>query len=968
MDRNPQPFARSGLVRRTAPFVAPVLLAFVLLPLPPHGDRPAPIIAAALILALVAVAVAALPWKRLPTWSQVIPPLAVCLAIGLLRDGAGGAGSGFAALALLPVIWLALYGMRLHLAIGITAPVVMLAAPVIAVGEPAYPESEWTRTALLGFLGALIGIAIHQLVARVRDAGAEADDRAGELRAVMESMSDGLVVADAGGRFRVFNQEAETILGIGALDTGPSTWSGGYGIYLADARTPAPEGALPLVRALRNESVNDVELFVRNPRIPDGKWISVSGRPLCASDGSVRGGVVVFRDISRQREAAAQLEQAREQALEASRLKSQFLANMSHEIRTPMNGVIGMAELLQDTRLTDEQREYTRMLRDSGEALLDIVNDILDLSKIEAGKLELEHAYFDLPAAVEDICDLLAKRAHDKGLELTAAIGKDVPFAVMGDRARVRQILVNLISNAIKFTAQGEVVVNVSAVERLHDRTVIRFEVTDTGIGIDATRVGELFEPFSQADRTTTRRFGGTGLGLTISKQLVDMMGGRIGATGSLGAGSTFWFSIPLATRPGKPRASDTPAPGLDLRGLRVLVVDDNQTNRTVLTGHAQGWGLRADTAADAREALDRLRAAAAAHDPYAIAVVDLQMPGMDGVELARAVKAEDPLRDIALLMLSSSGEPLPDADADLFVAHIRKPVRRARLYEALARATRARPEAGAAVAERAAPAAPVPRTKPARAQGHGARLLVAEDNPVNQVVAARMLERHGYRIDVVPNGREAVDALARDEYAAVFMDCQMPVLDGYQATREIRRTEGEGRHMPVIAMTASVMEGDKERCLESGMDDVLSKPLEPDHLGAVLEHWVTATPDGDGVMDPAGLQDLERRIGGAEGASLIEHLVDVFLRDGPERIAEIHDAIGAGDCDALRRGAHALRGSSRTLGARRVADLCAVLEEVAVAGSVNGAAETVAALDEAWEATREALGAQLDQRRASHG
>ena len=834
MDLNPHPFTRRGLIGRTSPFLGAAILAFALLPLPPDGTLYGPVIGAALVLLLIATAVTVLPWAKLPSWSQVVPPLAFLVVVAFLRHGAGGALSGFAPLTFLPVIWLSLYGTRAQLVVGIAASVATLAIPVVLFGPPSYPDGEWTRIVLWALVAIGVGYAIQSLIAQGRNAAAGAAEQAEELRAVMEAMSDGLVVADADGRFQIFNSEAEKILGIGAIEEDPSQWTEKYGAFLSDGVTPAPTEALPLVRAINGESPDDVELFIRNTKIPEGAWISVSGRPLRAADGSIRGGVIGIRDVSERKEAARQVEAAREQALEASRLKSEFLANMSHEVRTPMNGVIGMTELLLDTNLTEEQGEYTRMLRDSGETLLDIVNNILDLSKIEAGKLELETEYFDLRATAEDICQLLAKRAQDKGIELTAEIHEDVPFAVRGDRARVRQILVNLISNAVKFTAAGEVAVEVSSTEPDGDHALIRVEVTDSGIGIDPARAKELFEPFSQADLSTTRQFGGTGLGLAISRQLVDMMDGQIGAHGRPGEGSTFWFAVPFEKRSGSSRAADLPSE-VDLQGMRVLIVDDNPTNRRVLTSHARVWGLRADTAEDGEQALPLMTSALEDGDPYRVAIIDYHMPKLDGAQLARMIKAQEPLAETALIMLSSVGESVRETE-DLFVAHIRKPVRRAKLHEAIARVARAQPEhdAPARTDDEPAPGQPAPSGSPSR-------LLVAEDNEINQVVVARMLEKQGYGVEVVSNGERALEALGRDHYAAVLMDCHMPQVDGYEATRTLREREGSKRHTPVIAMTASAMEGDRDRCLAAGMDDYLSKPLEPHQVIAMLERWVVS-------------------------------------------------------------------------------------------------------------------------------
>jgi CheY-like chemotaxis protein/HPt (histidine-containing phosphotransfer) domain-containing protein len=530
-------------------------------------------------------------------------------------------------------------------------------------------------------------------------------------------------------------------------------------------------------------------------------------------------------------------------------------------------------------------------------------------------------------------------------LELALAMDEDVPFAVQGDKARLRQVVVNLISNAVKFTTEGEVVVAVTA----PDPGRVRVEVTDTGIGIDQARVADLFEPFSQADSSTTRRFGGTGLGLTISKQLVELMGGDIGADGTPGEGSTFWFCVPIVRRPGSTRTSDRLDAVGDMQGTRMLIVDDNATNREVMTGHARIWALRADTAADAQEALAMMRRAGDDHDPYRIAVVDLHMPGMDGIELARTIKAEDALRETALIMLSSSGDVLGGDVASLFATHIRKPVRRARLHQAISRALRS-PSAPDAQPDGELSANVAPQ--PIRAQG--ARLLVAEDNAVNQMVVARMLEKHGFRPVVVPDGQKALEALTAEHFDAVLMDCHMPEMDGYEATRRLRRREGDDRHTPVIAMTASAMEGDRQLCIAAGMDDYITKPLEPDYVMSVLERWVDQANGAEAVFDPAKLDDIRSRL----DANVVADIARLFLQDVPGRITAIRSAA---DAESLRAAAHGLRGSAGTVGAVRMAELGAKLEEMGSAGAIDGAPPLIDELDEAFRTTKREIENRFD-------
>jgi PAS domain S-box-containing protein len=640
---------------------------------------------------------------------------------------------------------------------------------------------------------------------------------------------------------------------------------------------------------------------------------------------------------------ARDLETARKRAEEATRAKSEFLANISHEIRTPMNAMIGMTELALATQITREQREYLNAIQSSADGLLRLINDLLDFSKIEARKLELERVGFKLRDALEDTMRVLAPRADQKGLELACHIHRDVPDALVGDPLRLRQVVINLVGNAIKFTEHGEVVLQVEPESRGDGNAHLRFSVTDTGIGVPLEKQALIFEAFSQADSSTTRRYGGTGLGLAISAQLVKLMGGRISVESQPGQGSTFHFSARFEVQ--QPGMDTPPARWRTLTDLPVLIVDDNATNRRILEEVFTNWRMRPLAVESGAIALATLEKSLRAGQPFAVVLLDGHMPDMDGFEVAERISLDQGYADLKLVMLTSASQPEDIARCRKLgiSAYLAKPIKQSELFDVIITAI------GQTEGER--PRTPKRSKRPRRTQ-RSLHVLIAEDNQVNQLLAKRMFEKLGHQVTVVGNGREALSAVQVGNFDLVAMDVQMPEMDGLDATTAIRATEKEaGTHTPILAMTAHAMKGDRERCLAAGMDGYTSKPIRIGELELAIAQLVSPSKPAEGPLPQEtqedGIIDRAALVAGVDGnRRLLNELIRVFLADCPQRLAEIKEAVRRGDVEALRIAAHTLKGSVGNFAAKRAFAAAQRLEIMGRDGDLDKAGDARIALE----------------------
>jgi PAS domain S-box-containing protein len=816
-----------------------------------------------------------------------------------------------------------------------------------AAGQMAGPVGK-PILVLLGAAAAAVFAGTLVVIVRLRRTSAELEERVRErtaaleherylLEALMQHLPHSIYFKDAGSRFLRLSRALVTKFGF----TDPARVIGktDFDFFSEEHARQAFIDEQDLLRGDKNVlEKEEVETW------PDGSktWVATTKLPLVDKQGRTIGTFGISKDITSQKRAEETLRMAKQAAEDANRAKGDFLANMSHEIRTPMNAIIGMTELVLDTEVSPIQRDYLVMVQQSGDALLSLINDILDFSKIEAGKLDLDVAPFDLHECLGDTLKSLSVRAARKGLELVCHIPREVPQAVAGDATRLRQIVVNLVGNAVKFTEQGEVVLSASVESQTGQAFILHCAVRDTGIGIPPEKQATVFDAFEQADTSITRKYGGTGLGLAISSRLVELMGGRIWVESEPGRGSTFHFTARLEVQPvpATPRRAGSAA---RVFGTRTLIVDDNATNRRLLDEMLKNWGMEPVAAAGAAEALDCLRNAASHGRPFQLVLTDINMPDADGFSLVEQMRRDEALAGTLAIVLTSGDRPGDIVRGkELGVAgYLVKPVKQSELFDSIVAVlgvTTVEFEKESAVA--AAPA-----TRPLR-------ILLAEDSLPNQKLAVGLLTKWGHTVTVAGNGREAVAAWEANRYDLILMDVQMPELDGLQATALIREREhATGRHIPIVAMTAHAMKGDREQCLSAGMDGYVPKPIRVKELSAALtevfppaQEAATAAPDsvqrnGSAVDWPAALETVQG------DRTLLKAVIEATLAECPVVLGELENAVGARDADVVRRAAHTIKGALRTFEAARAAAIAARIEEAGRNGNLEGTPSLVADL-----------------------
>jgi len=798
-------------------------------------------------------------------------------------------------------------------------------------------------------IGGLLALAVLGWLRRemVRRGRVETALRRSEAqhRLLLQSIGEAICGIDVKGRCTFVNRAAVDLLGFTPKEILGRRVHELIHHHRADG-APYPVEECPSAQAFEHgrPSRNDDEILWRK----DGTSFQAeyAVHPI-VDDTGVIGAVLCFRDVGERRKLQGDLLRAKEDAEAASRSKSEFVANMSHEVRTPLNGIVGMLELALDTDLSVEQARFLMTARSAADSLMEVINDILDFSKMEAGRLDIEPIDFRVRDCVAHTIRTLALAATRKGIELTAQTAPDVPELLVGDPGRIRQILMNLVSNAIKFTEKGEVVVRVRTESTEPGAIVLRLSVSDTGIGIAEDKQAQIFKPFTQADGSTTRRYGGTGLGLTIAAELARMMGGAVSVESRPGEGSVFHVTLRLGL-PEKPAPGAVERHPVDVRDLRVLIVDDNSTNRQVLEEMTAAWDMRPLAVSAATTALEALERATNAGQPFALALIDAQMPDVDGFELARRIRKEGGVQDTLMVMMTSAGQR-GDAVRCRKVgisAYLPKPVTASELLETIIAALRAK---------RHQPDRPVLVTRHSLREGRRRlRILLAEDNAFNEMVAVNLLERRGHSVKVVNNGQTAVEALQNGTFDLVLMDVQMPEMDGLQATAAIRNREATtGGHVPIIAMTARAMKGDREMCLQGGMDGYVSKPLRAANLfeaidslglGIVTEGAVSPQPetaaaagiDHRAILDEAGGDMV-----------LVRRLAALFKKESDRLLLELKRAVERKDREAIQFAAHALKSSIGHWGQGEAYQEARTLEELARAGKIAGAHRGCASLSE---------------------